>query len=45
MFGVVGQQDAPAGLTALLVVLFEFALGVWLIVKGFDPKATAALGP
>jgi hypothetical protein len=28
-----------AGLSALLVALFEFSLGVWLIVKGFNPSA------
>jgi hypothetical protein len=43
MFGVVGQHDSAAGLAALPVALFEFALGVWLIVKGFDPRAVAAL--
>ena len=25
------------------VALFEFSLGVWLVVKGFDPEAVAAL--
>jgi hypothetical protein len=43
MFGVVGQHDSAAGLAALPVALFEFALGVWLIVKGFDAKAVAVL--
>jgi hypothetical protein len=43
MFGGVAQHGAVAGLAALLVAVFEFSLGVWLIVKGFDPDAVAAL--
>lgn len=43
MFGFIGQHDSSAAPGALLVALFEFALGVWLIVKGFNPKAVAAL--
>jgi hypothetical protein len=39
----VGQHSALAGLFALPVAAFEFSLGVWLIVKGFDPDAVAAL--
>jgi Domain of unknown function (DUF4386) len=39
LFGLVGQHGALAGLSALPVALFEFALGVWLIVKGFNPSA------
>jgi hypothetical protein len=35
MFGVIGQHAPLAGLSALLVALFEFSLGVWLVVKGF----------
>jgi hypothetical protein len=30
-------------LSALLVAVFEFSLGVWLIVKGFNPDAVVAL--
>jgi hypothetical protein len=30
-------------LFALPVALFEFSLGVWLVVKGFNPEAVAAL--
>jgi hypothetical protein len=44
MFGLFGRQDPLAGLAALLVALFEFSLGAWLVVKGFNPKA-AALEP
>lgn len=37
MFGFVGQHAPLAGLSALLVALFEFSLGIWLIIKGFKP--------
>ena len=40
LFGLVGQHAPLAGLSALLVALFEFSLGVWLTVKGFNPSAT-----
>lgn len=43
LFGAVDQHGAAAGLSALLVAVFEFSLGVWLIIKGFDPEAVAAL--
>lgn len=43
LFGVVGQHDSAPGLAALPVAAFEFVLGVWLVVKGFNPKAVAAL--
>jgi hypothetical protein len=36
MFGLIGQHDALAGLSAIPVALFEFSLGMWLIVKGFN---------
>jgi hypothetical protein len=39
----IGQHGALAGLFALPVAVFEFSLGVWLIVKGFDPNAVVAL--
>ena len=39
LFGLVGQHAPLAGLSALPVALFEFSLGVWLIVKGFNPSA------
>jgi hypothetical protein len=32
-----------AGLSAILVVLFEFSLGIWLVVKGFNYSAEASL--
>ena len=43
LFGAIDQHGGLAGLSALLVAVFEFSLGVWLIVKGFDPKAVARL--
>lgn len=43
MFGFVGQHDPLAGMSAILVALFEFSLGLWLIFKGFDAKAVIAL--
>ncbi len=43
LFGAIEQRSALAGLSALLVAVFEFSLGVWLIVKGFDPEAVDAL--
>lgn len=43
MFGLLGQQDGLAKLSAFPVAIFEFSLGIWLIVKGFNPKAIAAL--
>ena len=43
MLGAVHQHGGLAGLSALPVAVFEFSLGVWLLVKGFDPAAVAAL--
>ena len=43
LFGGIDQHGSLAGLSALLVAVFEFSLGVWLIVKGFDPEAVARL--
>ena len=39
LFGLIGQHGGLAGLSALPVALFEFSLGVWLTVKGFNPSA------
>ena len=38
LFGYIGQHSPYAGLSALLVALFEFSLGIYLVVKGFKPK-------
>lgn len=42
-FGMIGQRDPLAGLSAFPVALFEFSLGIWLVVKGFNPKAVEDL--
>jgi hypothetical protein len=39
IFGLVGQHAPLAGLSAFPVALFEFSLGVWLVVKGFNSSA------
>ena len=33
--GIIGQHDSSTGLFALPVAVFEFAVGIYLIVKGF----------
>jgi hypothetical protein len=43
LFGLIGQRAPSAALSALPVALFEFSLGVWLTVKGFNPSATNEL--
>ena len=43
LFGLIGQRDPLAGLAALLVALFEFSLGIWLIAKGFNRSAVTVL--
>jgi hypothetical protein len=43
LFGLIEQGGPLAALSALLVAIFEFSLGVWLVVKGFNPTAVAAL--
>ena len=43
MLGLIGQHAPLAGLSAALVALFEFSLGIWLVVKGFNRSAVAAL--
>lgn len=35
LFGIIAQNSPWAGLAALLVALFEFSLGIYLVVKGF----------
>ncbi|MDT7707671.1 MAG: hypothetical protein QOG20_3278 [Pseudonocardiales bacterium] len=38
VFGVFGQFSSVALIAALPVALWEFSLGVWLVVKGFKPS-------
>ncbi len=42
-FGIIGQHAPLAGLFAIPVALFEFSLGVYLVVKGFRPSAITAV--
>lgn len=35
LFGIIGRHSALAGLSALPVAVFEFSLGIYLVVKGF----------
>jgi hypothetical protein len=42
LFGHLEQRAPLTGLFALLVALFEFSLGVWLVVKGFSPSRITA---
>jgi len=39
LFDFIGQRDPLIALTAVPVALFEFSLGVYLIVKGFKPTS------
>jgi hypothetical protein len=32
----------PAGIATVPIALWEFSLGVWLVVKGFKPSLTTA---
>jgi hypothetical protein len=43
LFGLIGQHAPSTALFAVPVALFEFALGVWLIAKGFNPSAITLL--
>jgi Domain of unknown function (DUF4386) len=45
LFGLIGQHSALAGLSALLVALFEFSLGILLTFKGFNPSAITSESP
>ncbi|NTW44349.1 MAG: DUF4386 domain-containing protein, partial [Anaerolineaceae bacterium] len=43
LLGLIGRLDSLAVLTAVPVALFEFSLGLWLIIKGFNPSAPLIL--
>jgi hypothetical protein len=44
MFGITtGPLYLLTGIGVLPIALFEFSLGVWLTVKGFNPSAIASL--
>jgi len=40
LFGLIGTSQAS--ITSIPVALFEFSLGVWLVVKGFQPSPITA---
>jgi Domain of unknown function (DUF4386) len=40
LFGLIGTSQAS--ITAIPIALFEFSLGVWLVVKGFKPSPITA---
>jgi hypothetical protein len=43
MFGVLEQRAPSTALAAVPVAIFEFALGIWLVVKGFrNPNKTSS---
>lgn len=42
-FGVIGPQSPLAGLSAVMVALFELSLGLWLVIRGFNESAVAKL--
>ena len=42
LFSLIGQHAPLAGLFAIPVALFEFSLGIYLVVKGFKPSSITA---
>jgi hypothetical protein len=42
LFGLWEPVSAPTALAALPVALWEFSLGIWLVVKGFKPAPLTA---
>jgi hypothetical protein len=42
LFGINEYGSAMSGLAALPIALWEFSLGVWLVVKGFKPSPITA---
>jgi hypothetical protein len=45
LFGVFEPMSALGGLMVVPEFLWELALGIWLIVKGFDPSAALLFEP
>lgn len=41
LFGFIGRLDPLAAVSAVPVALFEFSLGIWLVVKGFNTMPIA----
>ena len=42
LFGLVGQRALTTALTAIPIALWEFSLGIYLVVKGFRPSFITA---
>src|SRR5260370_19314297 len=43
LFGLIWQHAPSTSLAAIPIAILEFALGVWLVVKGFIPSHTSAI--
>ncbi|HET7438078.1 MAG TPA: DUF4386 domain-containing protein [Nitrospira sp.] len=43
LFGLIGQHAPSTALLAIPIALWEFSLGVWLVLRGFKPSAITAL--
>jgi len=39
LFGLIGQHAPSTALAAIPIALWEFSLGVWLVVRGFKPSS------
>src|SRR5947209_6755389 len=42
LFGLIGQHAPSTALAAIPIALWELSLGVWLVVKGFQPSPITA---
>jgi hypothetical protein len=38
MFGLIGQRSSSTALAAIPIALWEFSLGIYLLIKGFKPS-------
>jgi hypothetical protein len=45
LFGLIGPHGPLAVLTGVPIALWEFSLGVWLVVKGFQPSPILSSDP
>jgi lipopolysaccharide export LptBFGC system permease protein LptF len=45
LFGLLDRTATPVLLLALPIALWEFSLGVWLVVKGFNASASVLAAP
>ncbi|WP_458780535.1 DUF4386 domain-containing protein [Arthrobacter sp. D3-16] len=43
LFGLWGPVSPLTGLGALFLAIWEFGMGIWLVIKGFNPAAVATL--